>query len=1149
MSPANSPLAAGHPQVNATVMASAGTGKTWLLVTRLVRLLLEGARPDAILAITFTRKAAAEMQTRLAERLLALATAPLDELTGQLQAMGVDADEATCTRARRLYEQLLSARQPVRTTTFHAFCQSMLRRFPLEADVPPGFELVERTGDLEGAARDALEAEATREPNGALASDLSLLLAYCGSLDGLYSALDSFLAHRSDWWALIADQPDGLRWATEALRQRLGLGETDEAPDADFLETSKDELADFAELLCRHPTQTNLGHADCIAVARSPESPTGERFAAACEALLTTKGVPRQRKASKAQAAKMTPDGEAQFLALHQTLCERLLAARDRIARQQTLAATGAWYRVGERLLTHFQRIKEEQRLLDFADLEWRAYRLLNRADNAHWVQFKLDQRIDHLLVDEFQDTNPTQWQLLLPLLEEMAAGAQDRQRSVFLVGDVKQSIYRFRRAEPRLLPAAHEWLAATLDGRAHQLDVSWRSAPVIMDLVNRLFGDGPLAERLEAFTPHATHHTERWGRVELLPLSDAVETPAAPANAELRNPLQAPREVAVDDRYFREGQRIAERIRALVDEQTPVFESNGKVRPATFGDIMLLVRSRTHTSDYERALREAGLPYVGADRGTLLDALEVRDLVALLEILITPYNHLSLAQVLRSPLFACDETALMQLAGERGPWLPRLHRLAEACPADAPLARASRLLGQWRALTDRLPIHDLLDRIYADGDVLARYEAAFPDYLRPRVRANLIRLVELALEIDAGRYPSLSRFLARLAQLRESTREAPDEAPSGSGDRVRILTIHASKGLEAPVVVLADAAGIPAADRPYRAQVEWPAGDERPRGLFLVGRQLQQDGFTRTCLEAEAAADTREQANLLYVALTRSRQLLLISGSAPRRGEALGWYGNLLQALGSEEPPVDAPLVLESGNRPAVSSPISPIAAPPELPPALLAPLEAPALPLEIAPSRRVEHPGGGAATSEEDARLRGVVIHRLLERLTQEADHEACRQAVAAEYALPPDDPEYQAWWHEAKAVFDAPRLAAVFHPEPGRRAWCEVPLCYRDPADTVVHGIIDRLVVGTDDVWIIDYKTHRLTTDAAMDQLAELYREQMRLYAEGVRRLYPHARVRASLLFTASQQLRDVPIENGALEPTLSKDPGDRIASPTV
>ena len=1117
-------LAAAHPRANAAVLASAGTGKTWLLVTRLVRLLLHGARPDAILAVTFTRKAAAEMLARLEQRLGHYALLDDAALDRELTALGETPDEALRSAARGLYERLLFAERPVRTTTFHAFCQEILERFPLEADVPPGFELLETSGLLEQEAWDALYGEATAAPDGNIARALERLYDQCDGLHNTHSALGAFLQHRSDWWAYVDDWADPVASAEEVLREWLALG-PDEDPDADFLACSRALVQDFARLLGRHDTKENLKHAQLITEALAGELDAATACALLRGAFLTAQGDARKRGPNKTRRKRLGEADDERFLQLHERICAALHAADETRARLHTLELCSAWYLAGQRLLEHFQRIKRERRWLDFTDLEWRTHCLLTRSDNAHWVQYKLDQRIDHFLVDEFQDTNPTQWQLLLPLLEELAAGGSGRERSVFLVGDDKQSIYRFRRAEPRLLASAAELLESRLGAHTATLARSWRSSPAVIQAVNAVF-EGPLAGAIPSFVRHETHHAAHWGRVQVLPLSEAAPPEATTAvGAGLRNPLELPRELAEDRRHYQEGCQIAACIRALVEDATTIGAGD-EARPVGFGDIYILIRSRTHAQPLEQALRDAGIPYVGAGRGTLLASLEITDFEALLNTLIMPFDNLALAQVLRSPLFAAADDDLLRVAeaADGGPWSEGLDALAPTLAPHHPLARAQRLLRQWSALAGAIPVHDLLDRIYSDADVIARYQAAFPAPLRGRVRSNLARFIALALEVDSGRYPSLPHFLDRLRRLRDHALEAPDEPPSDGGEaRVRIMTVHGAKGLEAPVVFLADAAAAPRPRHSYRALVHWPPGSPRPQRFLLTAKRTRQDQRTRELLDDEARAQEREDANLLYVALTRARQLLVISASAPGRGDDLGWYGRVREALAPvSEPRPDGSLVLEVGHPPpvAAASPVAP-APTPEIDPRLAHRLTVPARWQEIAPSRQGDSTPCGAA--DADGRARGIAIHRMLELLDGGAEPGAVLRQVAAELGLEAGAPAPADWLAEAEAVRAAPALALLFDRRRFQCAYNEVPVQYAD-GERLVHGIIDRLVDDGERVLVIDYKTHRLeTTEAAT--LAAAFAPQMRLYAEAVRRLWPGRRVCSILVFTHRALLHEL------------------------
>ncbi|HEX5636886.1 MAG TPA: 3'-5' exonuclease, partial [Gammaproteobacteria bacterium] len=537
---------------------------------------------------------------------------------------------------------------------------------------------------------------------------------------------------------------------------------------------------------------------------------------------------------------------------------------------------------------------------------EWKAYCLLTQTGNAHWVQYKLDQRIDHLLVDEFQDTNPTQWQLLLPLLQEMAAGESERARSVFLVGDEKQSIYSFRRAKPELQAIASSWLTDNLGARSFPLNKSWRSSPAIIEFVNSLFTQEEMHALFPDFPLHETHKTELPGEVVVLPAletgsDDAIPAPATDSGVAtvLRNPLQQPREEA-QNLHDLEGRQIAQQIRQLVDNKTAV-QVDGFDRAMQYDDIFILLRKRTHVASYEKALRDAGIPYMGANRGSLLECIEIDDMLALLDTLLTPFNNLALAQVLKSPLFSADDIDLMQLAAHKSIplWIDRLAEIAAERDEQHPLHRAHHYLCSWSALADRIPVHDLLDRIYHESQLVERYVATSPPSLKPRVRANLIRFLEMALDLDSGRYPSLMHFLLHIRELQQQERDAPDEAPMQTDDaRVRIMTIHASKGLEAPVVFLADTINNDPNRDTLSALVEWPAQQERPTHIQLIPTKDSRDQISDTCLDNQKRTESQEQLHLLYVAVTRAKQCLYISACRPEIKPSTDWYTPIENAV-----------------------------------------------------------------------------------------------------------------------------------------------------------------------------------------------------------------------------------------------------------
>ncbi|WP_455217632.1 UvrD-helicase domain-containing protein [Kaarinaea lacus] len=1150
----SNPLEATDPLTSATVSASAGTGKTWLLVTRLIRLLLSGARPDGILAVTFTRKAATEMQTRLSERLLEMASCTEEELIDLLTDINVAADTDTIRRARSLYETLLNSPYTIRTSTFHSFCQDILRKFPMEAGIAPGFELQETTEDLKKSAWNAICAKASTDPDGKLAQDLETLIDACDGLSNTESAIDSFLEHRSDWWAFTDGQKDHSEFAISTLSSQLNIS-ADINPYEDFFtETILNELGVFISLLEKHPGKNNDEYRDSLLIAKDSSRDNQERFQETIKVFFTTTGTPRARKENATQGRKMGEAGQQRFLEIHNKLCDAIQETQDKINTREAFLRISTWYRVGSEVLNHYQKLKKELRVLDFSDLEWLTYLLLNHSNNVHWIQYKLDQRIDHLLIDEFQDTNPTQWRLILPLLEELAAGENERQRSVFLVGDDKQSIYRFRRADPELFDTAQSWLRKHLQAVSQPLDVSWRSAEAIMTFVNRVFGTGALKERLPHFTEHTTHHLDLWGRVEILPLveqsennNDDTETITTP---EFRNPLKSPLLLNSFRDHLEEGRFIASRITELVANNTLVGKAE-KCRPIRYSDIIILVRKRTNVADYEQALREAGIPYTGADRGALLNSLEIRDMVNLLELLIAPFNDLALVNVLRSPIFGCsnDELILIAQQKETG-WFHKLSTLASQhvfSNHKSPLknvVRAYQLLSQWREQVGILPVHDLLDRIYCEGNIINRYQAGSPSYLQHSVTANLTRFIELALEVDSGRHPTIGRFVSRLHNLRQHDKEAPDEgSPIQADSRVRIMTIHASKGLEAPAVFLADAAFSSSDKNAYKAIVDWPADKDRPDCFLLAGRKDSRDPYTSSVLDRHALAEAREDANLLYVALTRAKQLLFISGCKPKRSNSLGWYGHIWEQCYGQcyDKTAGADLVFESSSQPLAGAPgiASSSKAFPEIDPKLQHPLARENKEFIIAPSYQTDTLNEVSRYSgeiepeflREEARTRGIAVHRCLQLLCEKQftadDSNELINHLGGELGIDNQENALVSFVDEALNVYTHPGLTQLFDPAGYDSAFNEVPVQYFINGQ-MVYGIIDRLVVSGSEAWVIDYKTHRVPGRQQVNSLTKQYRSQIEHYCLGINKLWPGKIIRGYILLTHEQELLDLGIE---------------------
>ena len=1051
------------PSRSVVVEACAGSGKTWLLVSRMVRLLLDGAEPSQILAITFTRKASQEMQARLQEWLRDLALkdeAFVRQFFAERGLPQLNAEQLQ--RARSLYTRVLLAQPAITISTFHGWFMQVIQRAPLNADVMQGSSLLEHPASEQEEAWEELLEHMRRQPEDELAQRMMWLFAECG-LFNTRKLLFNFLARRAEWWVYVEGQRDGLKFALDNLRTEL---EVDMAFDPvsgwGMCGSSEELFFAFVRQLAGNGTETQQGRAEELARGWMDTKPE-ERFASVSPLLFTQAGEARSFKPTKKQ------DAEA-FLLARDALFDSLQTVRDTLAEQQAYLLNEAVLHCGVALLERYQALKVQKQQMDFSDLEWQLCRLLQLSEHAETMQYKLDSRYRHVLLDEFQDTNPLQWQILRAWFD--AAVAVESQPTVFLVGDPKQSIYRFRRADARLFGVARDYLREHFNAATQGNNLTRRNAPAVVDVVNAVFHEQPDGF---AFILHETHQQELPGHVLVLPLSAVEEVEQKVMKEEaivLRDPLTTAREESGDGARHHEAQQFAELLHIIVHEWA-VFE-DGLPRRAHYSDIMVLVRSRTHLQTYEEALRSRHIPFISTRRGGLLDTLEAEDVQALLLFLITPFADLALAQVLRTPVFACSDADLMRLAGDEGlSWWQRLQQLSEPSPA---LQRARDLLGVWLALADKLPVHDLLDRIYFEGDVIARYNAVLPPEMRPKVVANLHAFMEIALSVDSGRYPSLPRFLQELRELRESSDDAPDEGRLGSaGNAIRIYTVHESKGLEAPIVWLLDANAEQTRKDNNDVLLDWSPHDERPAHFSLYADQSSRGRKRALLFEQDAAQQAREEMNLLYVAMTRAQQGIIVSGSqGARENRSQTWYQRIAAVV------QERPNPLHSASAPSGKEPRR--------------------TEREMVVAMPAIVPVGKRSAHNTEQQQRGIWLHALLQHLTEGVIE---RTELQQRLAIPVE--EMEPLWRQAQQLLALPQLARFFDTRQYRTASNEMP--YVNAQGELKR--IDRLVEFDDMVWILDYKMGEHADPAR-------YREQMSEYRTAMQAVYEGKTVRCAMLF---------------------------------
>ncbi len=1089
------------PTRSVVVEACAGSGKTWLLVSRMLRLLLAGAAPSELLAITFTRKAAQEMTDRLHAWLRVLALADDATVRAFLRERAVPEREvdALLPRARGLLETVLTAMPGPTVTTFHGWFLDLLKRAPLEAGQPWGAPLLERTRQLQDEVRDRLLAQWAAEgsqqsrgaptgvpragagaPDSPEGSALLALLADIGE-HNLRALLKRFTDARAEWWAYTDGQPDPVAHALDRLRPLLHA-DLDSDPVAAFW---ADEAIVARVKRVGHAlekgSKTEIERARDIldAPTLAPEAAHGVLMTR-----LMTAGKRRKTQATR-ELQKNLADLDAYLRDLDalETALEAITAIQ---ADQRIWTLNRHGLLLGHALVAAYQDAKAQQAVIDFADAEWLACRLLQSEEHAPALAVKLDARYRHLLLDEFQDTNPLQWQALSTWLAE--ARSADSAMTVFMVGDPKQAIYRFRRGEARVFDAAATFLHGHFDAPRFVTDMTRRLAPDVVRAINPVFAG------IEGYAEHqhAPANADRAGAVVSLPLrvekSEAAAlsglahegspiycTASDPVWNRMRNPLATPQPEAEDRAVHEEARAFARLLRDEILGRWGVSD-NGSQRAARPGDIMALVRKRTHLHLYERELEAARIPFITSRRGGLLHALEAQDVIALIETLLLPHAELKLAHVLKSPLFGCsdDDLLLVFATGEVRGW-ERLLALGAETDCPPTLARAAALLTRWRTHCGTLPAHDLLDRIYFEGDIEARYAAAVPEARRPQVAANLRAFMQLALTQDAGRYPTLAGFVRELASLIDDADAAPGEGLAADGENaVRLLTIHGSKGLEAPIVWLLGGSDHPRGDS-YGVLAPWPPTASQPLHFSLFGKADEHGAARENWFAEEAALAQRESDNLLYVALTRAEQALFVSGDADRNA----WLGRVDTAWRDLGLPSTLPT--------APARDTAAAAAPSHI--------TAPAVGQRITP-----------APASADA-ARGELFHACLERLAPPGAHRDL-PALAAHLALEAELPAIEA---AARALLTQPRLARYFDPSQYRSAYNELTLL--DGSGRPQR--LDRVVEFDEAVWLIDYKTGSDSLALADAQLAERHRAQLAAYRSLLEALHPGKPVHAALL----------------------------------
>lgn len=1147
---------AANPLGSAWVSANAGTGKTHVLTMRVLRLLLAGTSPERILCLTYTKAAAAEMSKRVFDTLAKWVTTDETSLEGTLQTLtGTRPTQAETERARTLFARAIETPGGLKVQTIHAFCERLLQRFPLEAGIPAGFTILDddTARTLRREAIDEVLDRASRAPSSPLGEALTFAVTYAAG-DRFDEVLAEALPHKD--------------WLDTALRLNGEADDRFEAAEALFRRafsvrpgTTIDEIEEqLAELLSpgdlsRAITILSSGSANDVKGAQklrdaSKAGNATSKSDALTSFFLTSDRLPRRSLLTKA-LSEDNPDLQ-DILERAQGQCQALALER---ASLQAVTATIALHRLANAVYQTYEEAKGRRAALDFEDLISHTSNLLAGPGNAatEWVLYKLDGGLDHLLVDESQDTSPAQWDVVEALAREFFSGegTQSLPRTLFAVGDEKQSIYSFQGAVPEKfaeMGSRFAELARTAEQpwKAVPLDVSFRTVSPVLQAVDAVFADKTCTPGVTgAQAPH--HIAKREGQAGLVEIWP-TEADADLVAADVWSPFD---EGATAPPAQRLAARIANTIEGWLKNGERLVSEN---RPVTPGDIIILVRKRLpFASPMVAELKKRGIPVAGADRLQLSEQIGVQDLLCLGDFLTLPEDDLALATVLKSPIFGLDDDDLLTLApGRKGTlWKALLDNAAH----NERYQIAAGTLKQWRKTADFLPPYeffaDLLDNQGMRRRLLER--------LGPDAADAIDEFLNLALTYDDAASPSLAGFMH---WLRDDTRTVKRDMDQGRNE-VRVMTVHGAKGLEAPIVFLPDTCTTASAGRSAGGPIALPNMERPEQARPPFAWQVKGMSKLPPIATAKAAHDAKERAErdrLLYVAMTRARDRLYVAGFEGKRGRDKGcWYelivdgldgltseteteqGTVYRLESKQTGPHEAPRAAPSTGRSDIevpdwikqTAPREPQLTVP-LAPSRLAPYETDdegePKPHQPAVETIAEPPPlTPSALADQSRFLRGTLTHALLEHLPSfpSKDWPKLAKGFIEERGAGLTQRTKDSIVKEALAILADATFAPLFGP--GSSA--EVPVVAEIPRPEGhgpalrLTGQIDRLVDAGHEVLIVDYKTNR-PPPRALEEVADAYIYQLAAYRLALARIFQGKPIRAAILWTDGPRIMEIP-----------------------
>lgn len=1095
---------AANPNMSVWVEASAGTGKTKVLSDRVLRLLLAKVNPSKLLCLTYTKAAAVEMNERIAKRLSLWAVEDEKTLTEELQKLlGDDFNSSNKQEllnfARTLFALLLDTPGGMKIQTIHSFCQDVLKRFPLEAGVSPYFEVLD-----DRVAKEILQnikIDLLRLANENDTSNLSKAVAYLTENISEFKfpeVMNLITENRSKIAMLLKKYNGNMETLITALEQSLGVKYADQEDDIKqkiLQNIDIDRLKETVKVL-NEGTKTDIDKAEKLnsIICGHLSASDYDNYRSV---LITGEGTIRAKLMTKGIAEKYP-----EVLAFLQQEAERLLAADNTFAALRVLKATVAALQIAKDIIEQYNTYKTVYAALDYEDLIVITRRLLENQEVADWVLFKLDGGIDHILIDEAQDTSPDQWAIIRALTQEFFAGLGSYEetlpRTVFVVGDRKQSIYSFQGADPKEFDKMYRYFEQKIQNFAKiHLDVSFRSTKAIMDCVNTLFEAENAKKGVVPSGEHINHQPFRLGeggKVEILPLVCADET-EKPTEYSWTVPLKREQKTSISNLLARQ---IAQNIKDMVENKEILASKN---RPVRYGDFMFLVQQRnTFVEEFIRACKDKGVQVAGIDKLKLLEQIAVEDLISLSKFLLLPEDDLSLAEILKSPIFNLTDDDLFTLCHQReGSLFRSILKRKEYSNLATELKTLLNMVGFARPYE---LFSYILIKMNARQNYIKRMGTEVDDILD--------EFLNLTIAFEQNHTPSLEAFVAWIGQDEVIIKK---EMEQGDSDTVKIMTVHGSKGLQSPIVILADTARIKS--KSMQGGFLWKDGL-----LYFPMNANCYDDVCTSIKEANSIADFEEYRRLLYVALTRAEDRLYIAGfSKSNKVNEDSWYKLLTDNLKSNVPlpPEDKRIVyqIEQENTVEKDNKKTFFRKEPADYSNLLTPApKEDALAKPYAPSHDENDELDVVASPLKESGnfyKRGTVIHKLLQYIA--TIDEKDRQ-TRAEIFLRTELPDTSAY-EITRIINEVLNLCQTYPEIFGLNSKAEVPII-GEVGGKIISAKIDRLVINKDKIIIVDYKTNRPAA-ATLSEVPEIYINQLNIYKALLQKLYPEKNVESYILWT--------------------------------